>query len=534
MSNNTYTGLTKSKEINAMKNPAFMIIIIAVFLASCTATYQSGTPYDEVYATSDRKVTRVTQEKVTISSTPVETRGAYGDEDYYSEEYEQEDFDAEGYYDYEYTSRIKRFNSEATGFDYYDGYYTDAYQYTGTTNNYGTTIYNGCGACYGGSGLSMSIGFGWGWGYSSYGWGYPYYGWGYPYYGWGYPYYGWYRPYYSYWPSYPYYGWGGYNSGYWAGYNHGYWDGYYGYGYGGGYYPSPYYDYGTTYYGPRGNRNGASDGSGLARGTGRAGYDQAGGGSSKAAPSSARQARTADYSSPSTRSAMDQTNERSASRGAGTVTGSDRPTRSVTAEGATMTREASRQGNTGSDSRQTRAVNPTQRTYEKPTATRQATTGTSGTSKREVSNVRRYEFPEQKYEKPKEYSSPKVRTTPSRNEYSSPSSRNTRGFSTNESTRKTYMRKAESKPVESRSYNRSSSNSSRSVSPSQQQPSRSYSAPARSNSRSYSAPSRSSSRSFSSPSRSSSSSGAVRSGGGSSSRSSGGSSSSSSRGGGRR
>lgn len=525
MGNNKYKDLTKSKEINTMKTPVFMIIIIALFLASCSSTYQAGTPYDEVYATSDRKVTKVTKEKVTVTSGTVEQKDVYGEGDYYSQGYDQDDFDAEGYYDYEYSSRIKRFNSEATGFDYYDNYYTDSYQYTGITHNHGTSIYSGCGTCYSYPSVALSLGFGWGYPYYRHGWYDPFYyrsPWSFPYYGY-YPYYG----------HYPYYG---YNS-YWTGYNHGYWDGYYGSGYGGGYYYPSYDDdrSGKSYYGPRGTRSGASDGSGLARGTGRAGSDQGGSGDMKSA--SSREARSVTYD-PSTRS-NDKTSEATATRNRGTATNNTATgTESrVRNESGTATREGTA---VRGDVRQTRSAEEATRTSERPAA--QASRSNTGNSQRDVSSVRRYDFPEQKYEKPRTYTSPKVRTTPSRNEYSSPSSRTTRGLSTDDNTRKYNIRETQRRPVETRPSDNRSTRPGSIIPPTQRrETNRSYTAPARnSNNRSYSSPSRSGggeSRSFSAPARSSSSSGSVRSSGsssGSSSRSSGTSTNSSSRGGGRR
>jgi len=58
-------------------------------------------------------------------------------DEYETEEYDEYDYDSEEYdeyeyyddYDYQYTSRIRRFNRPYRGFDYYDPIYTEAYYY---------------------------------------------------------------------------------------------------------------------------------------------------------------------------------------------------------------------------------------------------------------------------------------------------------------------------------------------------------------------------------------------------------------------
>lgn len=123
----------------------------------------------------------------------------------YSEEAAVEDtFNYDDYYDYEYSSRLRRFQNEnKLNHDYYSDYYTNVYWYDANPYNYGTSIYLG------------------------YSWWYPEYtcyrpGW---YMGFGYrPYSWWHNSYWDYY-YYPYHSWS-YNHGYYHGYNNGYWDGY--------------------------------------------------------------------------------------------------------------------------------------------------------------------------------------------------------------------------------------------------------------------------------------------------------------------
>ena len=41
-----------------------------------------------------------------------------------------EQFNYDNYYDYEYSTRIKRFHNSYLGYDYYNSYYTNSYWYT--------------------------------------------------------------------------------------------------------------------------------------------------------------------------------------------------------------------------------------------------------------------------------------------------------------------------------------------------------------------------------------------------------------------
>lgn len=153
------------------------------------------------------------------------------------------------YYDYEYTSRIRRFHRPVGRYGYYDDYYTNYYYYNYDPYYYGTSVYVSYGWWYP-SPWRWSVGWGWGGGYYGGGWGWNY-GWGH---GWGSP---WHWGYGG--------GWGWYGSSYWGGYNHGYWDGYHdGLYASGNYYNS--YDRNSYYYGKRGGSSG-SEGYGGVRNT---------------------------------------------------------------------------------------------------------------------------------------------------------------------------------------------------------------------------------------------------------------------------
>lgn len=514
MKNINLNRVIKSKEDKIMRTLG-IIIIISLFLASCSSSYDASAPYDEVYA-SGSEPAKVKTESVTVRSQTVESTTTVEGE-YYSPEYEEGEFDSEGYYDYEYSSRIKRFGDENPGFDYYSNYYTDNYYYTNDPYYIGSNIYSGCGYC---SGVSLSFGYGYGWGYPYYGWGYPYYSYRYPWYydPWYYPYYGWGYGYSGYWG-------GSYWAGYYDGYWNGYWDGYY-WG-GGGYYPEPSPG-GGHYYGHRNSRGGSSNGSNV---SGTSPRDQRTGNDDvQVMNQSARGVRT---------------------------DGNVQPVNAVgnPAAGQPGNKEDVLNASARGDRGEGTPVNPpgtsvtktdvlgNQPTYNKPAEAASRTVRTSDETVKPGQNTSMSESrrvqPEMKYEKPKTYTSPSYRTTPSKQEYSSPSSRESRPVSGQGEgeTRKVYSTTPERKINDggSRPVQESGPSKLNAVTPSQK-----YTSPSRSNERStYSSPSNSGSRSYSAPSRSyspsynSGSSGGSRSSGGGGGSTGGGSSSGSSGGGSR-
>jgi hypothetical protein len=149
--------------------------------------------------------------------------------------YNGDNYDLENeYYDYEYSSRIKRFRRNQGTYGYYDDYYTNYYWYDANPNNYGTSIYTSYnwwnpGYSVGNVGWSYyggwNLGWSWGWGYSG---NFGHCGTG-------------------------FYGNNGfYGSSYWGGHNH-HNSGYYA---SNNYYNS--YDNNSHYYGKRGSRSSAS------------------------------------------------------------------------------------------------------------------------------------------------------------------------------------------------------------------------------------------------------------------------------------
>lgn len=240
--------------------------LVVVLLSSC-ATQKVASYNDDVYA--NPKQDKIEEARLAaIAKQEKEAREKrYNDsvaavqkaKDDANPYYKDREFKYDDYYDYEYATRIKRFNNNINGLGYYDNYYTNSYWYSGNPYNYGVSVYNGYswwGPSYNAYSYYPSVTF-----YSNWGWGCS------PYYGYG-SYYG-YNPYMS-----------SYWHGYYNGYNQGYYNGawgypYYGYGYGG--YGSPYgyggwgnpyyngwgyynaYDYNSSYtYGPRTSHGGGN------------------------------------------------------------------------------------------------------------------------------------------------------------------------------------------------------------------------------------------------------------------------------------
>ncbi|MDE7338149.1 MAG: hypothetical protein K2M92_02560, partial [Bacteroidales bacterium] len=104
----------------------------------------------------------------------------------YSAETSVDTFNYDDYYDYEYTSRLRRFHNDDDYIsdDYYSDYYTNSYWYDRDPNYYGTSIYLGYDwwypsfSFYYRPGWYVDWNWGWRWGWSGYySYGYPYYDW---------------------------------------------------------------------------------------------------------------------------------------------------------------------------------------------------------------------------------------------------------------------------------------------------------------------------------------------------------------------
>lgn len=235
----TFYKILKINSIN-------LFIICLMLLASCSSTQYSSNNDDVYYSRKNKQISNTVpvtensiaktdnEEIVTVQPTEqsVESVGdnskfdqtsdqryssnnqsiqnndstqknpSYSNSETYTDEngnaYVTNNYYNDDYYDYEYSSRLRRFHQPNLRYNYYDDYYTNSYWYSYDPYSYGTSIY---------------LGYNWYWPHYSYfrpGWDWSYgigFGWGMPlgYCGWD-PFY---SSYYPYWYGY------GYHNSYW-------------------------------------------------------------------------------------------------------------------------------------------------------------------------------------------------------------------------------------------------------------------------------------------------------------------------------
>lgn len=227
-----------------MKKVIIIAGITSLFIGACS-NLKHTTYNDDIYV--DPKEEKLEKERIAAAlkkkqeeeeKKRQEELAAQKAKDDANPAYKDPVYSKDDYYDYQYASRIRRFDNPVYGLGYYDNYYTNYYWYNNNPAYYGTSIYssyNYWGPSYG-FGPSYGCTFG-----MSYNWGNPYYGYN--------PYnYGYYDPY--------------YNNAYWNGYYNGYHNGLYG-----GYYGYPYYGYNPYSYGGWGYYNSYDANSGYYKST---------------------------------------------------------------------------------------------------------------------------------------------------------------------------------------------------------------------------------------------------------------------------
>ena len=191
-----------------MKTTTILSFLAAIVLSSCTTVYHTQS-YEDANYLSPNEFAEF--DDYTVQNTELEQEDEiYSDtledgtivNNYYGDYYEADD-----YYDFSYSARIRRFHRPLWSMGYYGGLYTDYYWYSYNPYHCGMSIYN----------------------YYD-----PFYS---PYYSWGYS--GYYSPYYSYYNHHAY----GHNNHY--GYNNNYNNDTYSY--------NNSYDNNSIHYGPRGS-----------------------------------------------------------------------------------------------------------------------------------------------------------------------------------------------------------------------------------------------------------------------------------------
>jgi len=209
-----------------MKKFALFPVLAVFLLVSCDSSRVLTSTVDDVYASPKEEKEKARQlaaeeaKRQAIARAEAEEeqkkydqqKQAASPKEKNNSYYQDPQYSAEDYYDYEYASRINRFHNPM-GLGYYDAYYTNMYTYNNNPAYYGTSIYNTWGMMPSQQFSSISFGISNSWGYGGYGMGYdPFYS-------------SMYYPYYD--PWYPYPSYSGYGSwGYMNSYNNGYWNGY--------------------------------------------------------------------------------------------------------------------------------------------------------------------------------------------------------------------------------------------------------------------------------------------------------------------
>ncbi len=186
-----------------MKKVIIIAGIFSVILSACS-TSKLATNNDDIYSnpTEDRlERVRIAAEKKKQAQEEAKRQADQRASELAAQKaiddanpaYKDPSYNKDDYYDYQYASRISRFNNPVNGVGYYDNYYTNSYMYNGNPSMYGTSIYNsynylggsnngyGSGYGYGGGFPSSYFGMSYGMGNSNYGYnnyGYNNYGYG--------------------------------------------------------------------------------------------------------------------------------------------------------------------------------------------------------------------------------------------------------------------------------------------------------------------------------------------------------------------
>lgn len=212
-----------------MKTPGYLLLLLVATLvvsSGCGSTrkvYEDGVYFNlddadreaRTYNSKNRNQTKTDADLYSRQNQDEGSNLSSGNSDYSTNEngdiviknryYDDSDFSYDDYYDYSYSSRLRRFHSN-NNWNYYDPYYTNYYWYNYNPYYFGSSVYNtyswwGPNYYYNYSNSYWGVSYHWGggWGYP---WSHHYWGGGY-YNPWAYSgYNGWY---------FPYGGYGGYN-----------------------------------------------------------------------------------------------------------------------------------------------------------------------------------------------------------------------------------------------------------------------------------------------------------------------------------
>lgn len=131
-----------------MKKKSILFVSICLIICSCQ-TYKLNTFDDDIYSNPEEEkklalIAKLNQEKQIDQNnreraSQIQTQKEKDSKNKY---YQDPTYHHDDYYDYQYSSRIYRFNQPILGASYYDPYYTNTYSYNQDPLFYGNSIYN--------------------------------------------------------------------------------------------------------------------------------------------------------------------------------------------------------------------------------------------------------------------------------------------------------------------------------------------------------------------------------------------------------
>jgi Ni/Co efflux regulator RcnB len=126
-----------------------ILAVTAVTLLSACKTSQLASSDDDVYVNPREEKEKQklaaeekAKERALARQKEDEERAAQKAKDDANPYYKDPEYNRDDYYDYEYASRVNRFQNPIYGASYYDPYYTNLYTYNQNPSCYGTSIYS--------------------------------------------------------------------------------------------------------------------------------------------------------------------------------------------------------------------------------------------------------------------------------------------------------------------------------------------------------------------------------------------------------
>lgn len=126
-----------------------ILLVLTLFVVSACRVAKNGSYSDDVYVTKGDLQEKLRLEEATRARLAAAEKqrkdsllAVQKAKENTNPYYKDPNFSNDDYYDYQYASRINRFNRPLTGAGYYDPYYTNYYTYCGDPRYYGVSIYS--------------------------------------------------------------------------------------------------------------------------------------------------------------------------------------------------------------------------------------------------------------------------------------------------------------------------------------------------------------------------------------------------------